>query len=626
MASAWRTRLAVVAAMVLAGGMLIGTSTPANATVDNTGQQDTSFTPAILNGMVRSVVQLKVGAQAGKYLIGGQFGDAGGQTGFTFLARLNSDGTIDTSFTPLTLGGYVWSVVELQVGAQAGKYLIGGEFTNSGYARVARVNTDGSPDTSFTPPSLNSEVRSVAELSNGDYLIGGDFTNSGYVRMARLNAADGTRDTSFTPPTLTGAVNSIAVLKVGTQAGKYLIGGWFENVGADAGTDYVARLDSNGTRDSSFTPLSLNTVVNSVAELSDGKYLIGGQFDDAGGDTGTDNVARLNAADGTRDTSFTPLSLTGGVTAVTALSDGKYLIGGYFENAGGDADTDYVARLNGTDGTRDTTFAPLPLNSFVQSLTEATDGKYLIGGQFSNPGYVNLARLGMTLPSPGFAATPSPLSFSDQNIDKAATTETVTVTNNGTADLVLDAAGVTVTGSDASQFELTGGTCVSAAAVTLAASGQCTAMIAFLPTSVGTKTATLQFATNLPTPIQTVALEGTGIADHLYAPRHPKSVRVAGGPAASRFAVSWVKPSTAGDRPVQEYRVVVYQRGLKKAVLHQTVSGSQTKVKFTRKQLLRHSKLTRGDVSNVLVYRAVVEAVNAAGHSPAATAYFTIRR
>ena len=101
-----------------------------------------------------------------------------------------------------------------------------------------------------------------------------------------------------------------------------------------------------GDLDTSFTPPTLNGSVFSIAGLSDGKYLIGGQFTDAGGDSNTDYVARLNA-DGTRDTSFTPPTLDNLVYAVAALSDGKYLIGGGFTDAGGDSNSDYVARIEG---------------------------------------------------------------------------------------------------------------------------------------------------------------------------------------------------------------------------------------------------------------------------------------
>ena len=102
--------------------------------------------------------------------------------------------------------------------------------------------------------------------------------------------------------------------------GKYLIGGSFTDVGGDPGTDFVARLNSNGTRDTTFTPSTLNNQVMSMALLPDGKYLIGGDFDDVGGDNGTDKVARLNS-NGTRDITFTPPTLHAvGPNAVSSVA------------------------------------------------------------------------------------------------------------------------------------------------------------------------------------------------------------------------------------------------------------------------------------------------------------------
>ena len=68
-------------------------------------------------------------------------------------------------------------------------------------------------------------------------------------------------------------------------------------------------------------------------------------------------VGSAVAAPGDLDTGFTPPTLDGDVYSVAELGDGKYLIGGYFTNAGGDADTDYLVRLS-ADGSLDTSFTP----------------------------------------------------------------------------------------------------------------------------------------------------------------------------------------------------------------------------------------------------------------------------
>jgi len=343
------------------------------------GDLDSSFTPPILSpgfssALVTSVVELS----DGKYLIGGNFTSAGLVTGTDRVARLNPDGSLDTSFTPPSLNNTVWSIAVLS----DGKYLIGGLFTDVGGDTntdyVARLNADGTRDTSFTPPTFAEvgSVEAVAGLSDGKYLIVGSFTDAGgdantdYV--ARLNA-DGTRDSSFTSPAVNAPVYAVAEL----SDGKYLIGGSF--------TNQVARLNADGVLDNSFNSPSLGSgAVFAVAGLIGGKYLIGGGITNVGGDPALDHVARLNA-DGSLDTSFTPPSLNFNVYSIAELTGGKYLIGGAFTDAGGAENTDYLARLN-ADGTRDASFIPPTLNSPVYSAREQSGGKYLIGGLFSNAG------------------------------------------------------------------------------------------------------------------------------------------------------------------------------------------------------------------------------------------------
>ncbi|MBK8499226.1 MAG: delta-60 repeat domain-containing protein [Flavobacteriales bacterium] len=81
--------------------------------------------------------------------------------------------------------------------------LVGGAFTSiNGSARtnLARVEWDGSVDTSFDPGAgPNQTIRSVLVQPDQRIIIGGDFTNYASVprkRIARLNP-DGSLDASF---------------------------------------------------------------------------------------------------------------------------------------------------------------------------------------------------------------------------------------------------------------------------------------------------------------------------------------------------------------------------------------------------------------------------------------------
>ena len=217
----------------------------------------------------------------GKVLISGSFSTYNG-TSRGYVARLNSDGSLDTGF--LATGAGLNSGVSSIAVQSDGKVLIGGAFTaynGTSRGRVARLNSDGSLDTGFlaTGAGSDSSVYSVAVQSDGKVLIGGAFTaynGTSRGRVARLNS-DGSLDTSFLA---TGAGANGNVYSIALQSdGKVLIGGDFSTYNGTS-RGYVARLNSDGSLDTSFlaTGAGADISVNAVAMQSDGKILIGGWF------------------------------------------------------------------------------------------------------------------------------------------------------------------------------------------------------------------------------------------------------------------------------------------------------------------------------------------------------------
>ncbi|MBK7085206.1 MAG: delta-60 repeat domain-containing protein [Flavobacteriales bacterium] len=91
----------------------------------------------------------------GKIIIGGSFTSYDG-IGRNSIARLNADGSLDIGFNPGTGANNPVHSITLQ---PDGKIIIGGDFTNyngTGRNRVARLNTDGSLDTASTPGSART--------------------------------------------------------------------------------------------------------------------------------------------------------------------------------------------------------------------------------------------------------------------------------------------------------------------------------------------------------------------------------------------------------------------------------------------------------------------------------------
>ncbi len=322
----------------------------------------------------------------GKMIAGGSFTSMNGTTR-NYIARLNTDGSVDSSFnTGSGANHYVYaSAVQAD-----GKIVIGGHFTlinNVWRSNIARLNANGSLDTSFNPGSgMNYAVWALAVQADGKIVVGGDFTTvngAGRLNIARLNA-DGSLDSGFNPGS--GANNYIYSLALQPD-GKILIGGIFGTVNGVA-RNGIARLNTNGSLDTSFNPVANTT--RSIVLQADGKIVIGGQFNTVNG-TPRNGIARLNA-DGSLDTSFNPGtgarygsgSFSATVSTTGLQADGKIIVGGNFTTMNGVV-CNGIARLN-TDGSLDTSFNPgtgvLDVLYGVSAVVIQPNGKIVMGGPF----------------------------------------------------------------------------------------------------------------------------------------------------------------------------------------------------------------------------------------------------
>ena len=241
-------------------------------------------------------------------------------------------GDIDTSFNPGT--GFNSIVVASTM--SGGKLVAGGVFTTyngQGAPRIARLNTNGSLDTTFNPGTgPNSAVTAVASVEDGRVLIGGAFTSfngSSTNRIARLNA-DGSLDSTFNIGT--GANQSIYTFCTSPE-GKYYVGGSFTTFNGSS-TGSVVRLNTDGSIDNTFAPVSgiasSSATVRDCAVQSDGKIILTGIFNTYDGNISR-NILRVNT-DGSYDATFVPAAALrdyiDGIYAVDILSDGRIVVGG----------------------------------------------------------------------------------------------------------------------------------------------------------------------------------------------------------------------------------------------------------------------------------------------------------
>ncbi len=399
---------------------------PAGAVDRGHNPEGSVFPNVPFPGANQTVMALAVQPDS-KTIIAGDFTSFNGNTR-NRIARCLVNGHLDASFLAAPNSGANRFISTLALHTD-GSIIAGGDFTSfNGFARnrIVHLDANGGVDQNFNPGlGANDTVWSVALQTDGKVIIGGDFTMVGGVarnHIARLNT-DGTLDTSFDPGTgADGTVNAVAV----QTDGKIIIGGEFATV-AGASRSGVARFNSNGTLDTGYNPgAGANGPVFAVTLQPDGKALIGGAFTTM--DLRNRNrLARLNT-NGSLDTGFDPgVAADDAIYAITLQSDAKILIGGLFRYFN-ETRRVGIARLYDF-GSVDTTFMDTALNqyaglpnqyhnemieprNFVFSIGVQPDGGVMIGGGFQRVGggnsrtdvriRKNIARLiGNSTPGPG---------------------------------------------------------------------------------------------------------------------------------------------------------------------------------------------------------------------------------
>ncbi len=265
----------------------------------------------------------------------------------TGLARLDLNGGLDRNFNPALMEIYACEVHVSSILVQPDdKLLIGGTFeyfkNGLGSGGVARLNPDGTFDTTFNTFSDLRDVAAITVQTDGKLLVGGgDLRSGGFRSLIRLNA-DGSLDRafdlgSFDPGTAPGgAIHQM----VWQSDGKLIVSGYF---GAGVSQQGLARLNPDGSLDASFNPSvtdanGLAAPPTSMLVQPDGNILIGGYFRFVNG-LRRDGIARLRA-DGSLDSSFYPGPASEAYVSGIALQpNGQVLASGHGDWNGADSST-----------------------------------------------------------------------------------------------------------------------------------------------------------------------------------------------------------------------------------------------------------------------------------------------
>jgi uncharacterized delta-60 repeat protein len=274
----------------------------------------------------------------GKIIVVGQFTQYKGisENG---IIRLNSDGTKDLTFDN-SIGFFGGAVsVELQTD---GKIICVGNFTTyKGISanKIIRLNSDGTIDTSFVYgigfTSTLLGLTGIAIQTDGKILIGGDFTQYQGVtnnKIIRLNS-DGSKDLTFNNSVGFNTGFGFLVNRFVLQPdGKIICFGSFTQY-KGLTENRIIRLNSDGSKDLTFDN-SVGFGINATlcgALQPDGKIIVVGQFSSYKGVT-ANNIIRLNS-DGSIDLTFDiSIGFDSRADYVSVLSDGSIICVGVFNS------------------------------------------------------------------------------------------------------------------------------------------------------------------------------------------------------------------------------------------------------------------------------------------------------
>ena len=395
------------------GSVVVGSTDHVNSPGDATKsfaiaklQSDGSLDPAFGDAGEKVIdrgVEAKAFAVAvqpdGKIVVGGKDLPEGGHEFFDVL-RLDADGSPDTSFGPggfrsVDFGTKFQEADDIAIQPDGKIVAAGKSLPNGGLASyaLARLNTDGSLDTSFGTGGKvtfgdGRLALGVALQGDGKIVVVGRALTG--MRVARFNA-DGSVDTSFgqageAAPAFPGAS---AGREIAIQPdGKIVLVGSAHPTASSTSNDFgVARLDPTGALDPTFSNDGITIVdlgstddqASGVALQTNGKIVVGGN-----GDANDELAAlRLNA-DGSADTSFGGDGIVGVGFAsptqsggdVAIQPDGQILLSGVTDNN----DDFAVARIEG-DPTSTPPPPPPPPDNDPPDVNLTAKGKQDAGGK-----------------------------------------------------------------------------------------------------------------------------------------------------------------------------------------------------------------------------------------------------
>ena len=279
-------------------GFYKGVNCPDNLIRVNTdGSIDTTFSTGIGTGFTGEVMNIYIQPD-GKIMVGGVMTQIQGTT-IGMICRLNSDGTLDTTFSGATpgfvgTGGAFNGVQEIISDGGTGYYVSGNFNTFNGIAcnDIVRLNSDGSLDATFNASTLSGSNRIISIDRQ---------TNTGYIIVSNTVSGATAYDTlgnsvwAYNTPMFED--NYVVV----QDDNKIIIAGRAQTSGAN-----MVRLLSGGTLDTTFTSPTFiqnnqpsNGINDVIIDSGNNCYIVGGAWTSVNGYIGTQILRLYN--DGSLD-------------------------------------------------------------------------------------------------------------------------------------------------------------------------------------------------------------------------------------------------------------------------------------------------------------------------------------
>lgn len=365
--------------------------------LNSNGDLDSSF---VTGTAATSTIDDVAIASDGKIVLSGVFNSFNGNANYPKLVRLNSDGSIDATFS---IGIGFDDAIEAIAIQSDGKIVVGGSFLNyngTSQNRIVRLNTNGAVDSSFlSGTGFNDGAVQAIQVVAGGILVGGSFSgtykSTAVNRLVFLNS-NGSLNPNFDIGT---GPSSATIYSLCESPESFFVGGSF-SVFDDLKQGKLAKISTIGELDSGYLTagVGFDKAVEKVIPLVDGSYIAFGGFSQFNGKS-TNRIAKLTT-NGDLDTSFNfnQAGANNTVKEVLVQPDGKLLVAGNFTKYN-DVIVNRLVRLN-PSGNIDTSFnVGTGFSSMVYSIAFQKDGKIIVAGNFSKYKGVTVNKVIRLLPN-----------------------------------------------------------------------------------------------------------------------------------------------------------------------------------------------------------------------------------